>query len=47
MLHFDVVTIFPEMFEAVNRHGITRRALEEGGNVRHNPRGEMLERESG
>jgi len=30
MLHFDVVTIFPEMFEAVTRHGITRRALEEG-----------------
>ena len=31
MRHFDVVTIFPEMFEAVTRHGITRRALEEGG----------------
>ena len=31
MLHFDVVTIFPEMFEAVTRHSITRRALEEGG----------------
>ena len=31
MLHFDVVTIFPEMFEAVTSHGITRRALEEGG----------------
>jgi tRNA (guanine37-N1)-methyltransferase len=31
MLHFDVVTIFPGMFEAVTRHGITRRALEEGG----------------
>lgn len=31
MLRFDVVTIFPEMFEAVTRHGITRRALEEGG----------------
>ncbi|HEX4944158.1 MAG TPA: tRNA (guanosine(37)-N1)-methyltransferase TrmD [Usitatibacteraceae bacterium] len=30
-MHFDVVTIFPEMFEAVTRHGITRRALEEGG----------------
>jgi tRNA (guanine37-N1)-methyltransferase len=27
---FDVITIFPEMFEAVTRHGITRRALEEG-----------------
>ena len=31
MLRFDVVTIFPEMFEALTRHGITRRALEEGG----------------
>jgi tRNA (guanine37-N1)-methyltransferase len=30
MMRFDVVTIFPEMFEAVTRHGITRRALEEG-----------------
>lgn len=30
MLRFDVVTLFPEMFEAVTRHGITRRALEEG-----------------
>jgi tRNA (guanine37-N1)-methyltransferase len=29
MTHFDVITIFPEMFEAVSRHGITRRALEE------------------
>ncbi|HRA23736.1 MAG TPA: tRNA (guanosine(37)-N1)-methyltransferase TrmD, partial [Usitatibacteraceae bacterium] len=29
-MHFDVVTLFPEMFEAVTRHGITRRALEEG-----------------
>ena len=40
MLHFDVVTIFPEMFEAVTRHGITRRALEEGGFDFHawNPR---------
>jgi tRNA (guanine37-N1)-methyltransferase len=27
---FDVITIFPEMFEAIARHGITRRALEEG-----------------
>jgi tRNA (guanine37-N1)-methyltransferase len=26
---FDVVTIFPAMFEALSRHGITRRALEE------------------
>jgi len=26
---FDVVTIFPAMFDALSRHGITRRALEE------------------
>jgi tRNA (guanine37-N1)-methyltransferase len=26
---FDVITIFPEMFAALTRHGITRRALEE------------------
>ncbi len=31
MMRFDVITIFPEMFEALTRHGITRRALEEGG----------------
>ncbi len=30
MMRFDVVTIFPEMFEALTRHGITRRAAEEG-----------------
>jgi tRNA (guanine37-N1)-methyltransferase len=29
MKRFDVITIFPEMFEAVSRHGITSRALEE------------------
>ena len=29
-MRFDVISIFPEMFEAVARHGITRRALEEG-----------------
>jgi len=28
--HFDVITIFPEMLEALARHGITRRALEDG-----------------
>jgi tRNA (guanine37-N1)-methyltransferase len=27
---FDVVTIFPEMFDALADHGITRRALDEG-----------------
>jgi len=26
--HFDVVTIFPEMFDALADHGITRRALD-------------------
>jgi len=29
VIHFDVITIFPAMFEALTRHGITRRALEE------------------
>ena len=29
MKRFDVVTIFPEMFDAVADHGITRRALDE------------------
>jgi len=28
-MRFDVITIFPGMFEALSRHGITRRALEE------------------
>jgi tRNA (guanine37-N1)-methyltransferase len=39
-MQFDVVTLFPEMFEAVTRHGITRRALEEGrfGFAAWNPR---------
>ncbi len=27
---FDVVTLFPAMFEALGAHGITRRALEQG-----------------
>lgn len=30
MIRFDAITIFPGMFEAVTRHGITRRALELG-----------------
>lgn len=30
MHHFDVVTLFPEMFEAITRYGITRRAVELG-----------------
>jgi tRNA (guanine37-N1)-methyltransferase len=28
--HFDVITIFPQMLQAVSHYGITRRALEEG-----------------
>ena len=30
MIRFDVVTLFPEMFSAVSRSGISRRALENG-----------------
>ncbi|MGH8742742.1 MAG: tRNA (guanosine(37)-N1)-methyltransferase TrmD [Burkholderiales bacterium] len=30
MLHFDVITLFPQMFEALTEYGITRRAREEG-----------------
>lgn len=30
VLRFDVVTLFPEMFDAVTAHGISRRALERG-----------------
>jgi len=29
-MKFDVITLFPESFDAIARHGITRRALEEG-----------------
>lgn len=29
-MQFDVVSLFPPMFEAVTKYGITRRALEEG-----------------
>jgi tRNA (guanine37-N1)-methyltransferase len=29
-VRFDAITLFPEMFEAVTRHGITRRALVQG-----------------
>lgn len=29
-MRFDVVTLFPSMFEAVSEHGITSRALKEG-----------------
>ena len=27
-MHFDVVTLFPDMFDAISAHGVTRRALE-------------------
>ena len=39
-MQFDVDTLFPEMFDALTRHGITRRALEEGrfGFAAWNPR---------
>jgi tRNA (guanine37-N1)-methyltransferase len=30
MLRFDVVTLFPEMFEAIAASGVTRRALDRG-----------------
>ena len=30
MMRFDVVTIFPEMFDALLDHGITRRAMDAG-----------------
>ncbi len=29
-IQFDVVTLFPEMFDALTRHGITRRAIDQG-----------------
>ena len=28
MIHFDAVTLFPEMFDAITRSGVTRRAFE-------------------
>ena len=29
-MRFDVVTLFPEMFDAITRYGVTRRAAEQG-----------------
>ncbi|MEW5903567.1 MAG: tRNA (guanosine(37)-N1)-methyltransferase TrmD [Pseudomonadota bacterium] len=29
-MRFDVVTLFPEMFDALTRYGVTRRAVEQG-----------------
>ena len=39
-MHFDVITLFPEMFDAVTQYGVTRRAAEQGTFVLHtwNPR---------
>ncbi len=30
MINFDVITLFPQMFDALSQHGITARALEKG-----------------
>jgi tRNA (guanine37-N1)-methyltransferase len=30
LIHFDAVTLFPEMFDAITRSGVTRRAFENG-----------------
>jgi tRNA (guanine37-N1)-methyltransferase len=30
LIHFDAITLFPEMFDAVTRSGITRKAFENG-----------------
>ena len=39
-MHFDVITLFPEMFGAITQYGVTRRAAEQGKYVLHtwNPR---------
>jgi tRNA (guanine37-N1)-methyltransferase len=39
-MHFDVITLFPEMFDAVTQYGVTRRAAEQGKFLLHtwNPR---------
>ena len=29
-MRFDVVTLFPEMFEAITQYGVTRRAVDQG-----------------
>lgn len=29
-MRFDVITLFPEMFDAVTKHGVTRKAVEQG-----------------
>jgi len=39
-MRFDVITLFPEMFDAITQYGVTRRAAEQGKFVLHtwNPR---------
>lgn len=39
-MRFDVITLFPEMFDAVTQYGVTRRAAEQGKFMLHkwNPR---------
>ena len=39
-MHFDVITLFPEMFDAITQSGVTRRGIEQGKYVLHtwNPR---------
>ena len=32
-MRFDVITLFPEMFDAITRYGVTRRAAEQGNFV--------------
>ena len=29
-MRFDVITLFPDMFDAITQHGVTRRAVEQG-----------------
>ncbi len=39
-MRFDVITLFPEMFDAITQYGVTRRAAEQGKFMLHtwNPR---------
>lgn len=39
-MNFDIITLFPQMFDAIGQHGITRRALEQAHYQLHfwNPR---------
>ncbi|RFC38588.1 MAG: tRNA (guanine37-N1)-methyltransferase [Candidatus Nitrotoga sp. LAW] len=39
-MRFDVITLFPEMFDAITQYGVTRRAAEQGKFLLHtwNPR---------